>query len=82
MRTYFLVGAKEKCPTLTLGSFFSVHSEWSTFLFIRSNVFKNKTPAMHRDIFGLQLTNNRRLIENLPPWQIAIYFGYNVKIRI
>ena len=37
---------------------------------------------MHRDIFRLQLTNNRRLIENLPPWQNVIYFGYNVKFRI
>ena len=42
----------------------------------------NKTPGMHRDMFHLQLTNNRRLIESLPPWQNAIYFGYNVKIRI
>ena len=32
-----------------------------------NNVLSNKTPAMHRDIFRLQLTNNRRLIENLPP---------------
>ena len=37
---------------------------------------------MHRDTYRLQLTNNRRLIENLPPWQNATYFGYNVKIRI
>ena len=41
-----------------------------------------KTPTMHRDIFRLQLTNNTRLIERLRPWQNAIYFGYNVKIRI
>ena len=34
---------------------------------------------MHRDFFGLQLTYNRRLVENLPPWQNAIYFGYNVE---
>ena len=27
----------------------------------------NKTPAMHRDIFRLQLANNRRLIGKLPP---------------
>ena len=35
----FLVGAfslKEKSPTITVGSFFSVHSEWSTFLSICS----------------------------------------------
>ena len=38
---------------------------------------------MHQDIFRLQLTNNRRLIKNLPPWQNAIYFdGYNVKSLI
>ena len=27
----------------------------------------NKTPAMHRDIFRLQLANKRHLIKNLPP---------------
>ena len=38
---------------------------------------------MHRDIFRrFQLTNKRRLIGNFPPWQNAIHFGYNVKIRI
>ena len=42
----------------------------------------NKMPAMHRNIFCLQLTRKRRLIENLPLWQNAIYFRYNVKIRI
>ena len=37
---------------------------------------------MHRDMFLLRLTNNTRLIEKISPWQNAIYFGYNVKIRI
>ena len=27
----------------------------------------NKTPAMHRDIFRLQLANNRVSTKNLPP---------------
>ena len=27
----------------------------------------NKTPAMHRDIFRLQLTHYGHLIQNLPP---------------
>ena len=30
-------------------------------------LFLNKTPAMHRDLFRLQLANDRHLIENLPP---------------
>ena len=28
---------------------------------------RNKTPAMHRDIFRLQLANDRHMMENLPP---------------
>ena len=34
---------------------------------------------MHRDNLRIQLANNRGLIENLSPWQNAIYlFGYSV----
>ena len=35
-------------------------------------LFWDKAPAMHRDIFRLLLANNRRLIENLHPWENAI----------
>ena len=58
------------------------HTVGTNFLFLHFlDCIYNKTPPMHRDIFRLQLTNNRRLIENLPPpWLNAIYIGYNVKI--
>ena len=48
---------------------------------MQTDIEDNKTPAMHRDIFRLQLTNNGRLIDS-PPWQNAIYFGYNVKSSV
>ena len=34
-----------------------------------SRLLVNKTSAMHRDNFRLQLTKNRRLIKNFPSWQ-------------
>ena len=51
-----------------------LHDFISHLLDLKSIDEQDKTPAMHRAIFRLQLANNRHLIENFPPPFFLIFF--------